>query len=179
MTDMFVHAVSKGKTNERFWKKLSLKFILLYLEHNEIIRADEVLEAVDANYDYLSRYYEEAGVKSIVASSAVTTEATRSQFNPNLAALIALLLVLFLGLIMFSIVCCCLRNWVFAKAVAKTWSKPQRIIESSPKMEDGLRTLSVLGANGIYNAPTSVIDDGPGGTENPLWIDQKYKGNFQ
>jgi len=140
------------------------------------MRTERVLESVDANYDYLSRYYEEAGVKSIVSSSTITTQATRTQFNPNLAALIALLLVLFLGLIMFSIVCCCLRNWVFAKAVAKTWSKPHKMMQISPKLDDGLRTMSVLGANGIYNTPTSVIDDGPGGTENPLWIDQKYKG---
>ena len=39
-----------------------------------------------------------------------------------------------------------------------------------------MRTLSILGANGIYNNPNSVIDDGPAGTDNPLWIDQKYKG---
>jgi len=138
---------------------------------------EEILLIVDSNYDYLSPYYEEVGVKSIVAASDVTSEASSSQFDPNLAALIALLLVLFLGVVMFSIVCCCLRNWVFAKAVARSWNKPQKLMESSPKMEDWLSTLSILGGNGIYNTPTSVIDEGPPGTDNPLWIDQKYKGN--
>ena len=35
------------------------------------------------------------------------------------------------------------------------------------------------GGGGIYNNPTSLIDSPDGGpvsgTENPLWIDQKYK----
>ena len=46
--------------------------------------------------------------------------------------------------------------------------------------------MSALGGAGIYNSPTSLLDDGPisgggggggvsGGTDNPLWIDQKYK----
>ena len=59
----------------------------------------------------------------------------------------------------------------------RSWNKPQKLRESSPKLEDGLRTLSIIGANGIYNAPTSIMDEGPAGTDNPLWIDQKYKGN--
>ena len=97
----------------------------------------------------------------------------------SLSALIALLLILFLGLVMFSIVCCCLKNWDFAKAAAKSWNKPQKLRETSPKLEDGLRTLSIIGANGIYNAPTSIMDEGPAGTDNPLWIDQKYKGMLE
>ncbi len=132
---------------------------------------------VDANYDYLSPYYEEVGIKSIVAASESNSESSITDFDPNLAALIALLIILFLGLIMFSIVCCCLRNWVFAKAASRSWNKPQKLRETSPKLEDGLRTMSIIGANGIYNAPTSIMDEGPAGTDNPLWIDQKYKGN--
>ena len=97
----------------------------------------------------------------------------------TISALIALLLILFLGLVMFSIVCCCLRNWVFAKAASRSWNKPQKLRETSPKLEDGLRTLSIIGANGIYNAPTSIMDEGPAGTDNPLWIDQKYKGMLE
>lgn len=81
---------------------------------------EEVLLTVDASYDYLSRYYEHVGVRSIVAASEPSTSASAiADFDPNLAALIALLIILFLGLIMFSIVCCCLRNWVFAKAAAR------------------------------------------------------------
>ena len=101
MTDIFVHAVKP--------------------ETNEIIPPEEILLTVDANYDYLSPYYEEVGIKSIVAasSSGASSETSLADFDPNLAALIALLLILFLGLVMFSIVCCCLRNWVFAKAAAR------------------------------------------------------------
>ena len=39
--------------------------------------------------------------------------------------------------------------------------------------------MSAMGGGGIYNNPTSLIDSPDGGpvsgTENPLWIDQKYK----
>ena len=38
---------------------------------------------------------------------------------------------------------------------------------------------AMAGGGGIYNNPTSLIDSPDGGpvsgTENPLWIDQKYK----
>ena len=39
--------------------------------------------------------------------------------------------------------------------------------------------MSAMAGGGIYNNPTSLIDTPDGGpvsgTENPLWIDQKYK----
>jgi hypothetical protein len=65
---------------------------------------------------------------------------------------------------------------IFSNLASRSWNKPQKLRETSPKLDDGMRTLSIIGANGIYNAPTSVVDDGPAGTDNPLWIDQKYKG---
>merc|ERR1711884_932028 len=47
---------------------------------------------------------------------------------------------------------------------------------ASPGMS---RPMSAMGGGGIYNNPTSLIDSPDGGpvsgTENPLWIDQKYK----
>ena len=50
------------------------------------------------------------------------------------------------------------------------------IIAASPGMS---RPMSAMGGGGIYNNPTSLIDSPDGGpvsgTENPLWIDQKYK----
>ena len=49
-------------------------------------------------------------------------------------------------------------------------------IAASPGMS---RPISAMGGGGIYNNPTSLIDSPDGGpisgTENPLWIDQKYK----
>ena len=65
MTDIFVHAVRK--------------------ESNEIITPEEILLSVDANYDHLSRYYEEVGIKSIVAASASTSQSSIADFDPNLA----------------------------------------------------------------------------------------------
>ena len=42
-----------------------------------------------------------------------------------------------------------------------------------------LKMSAMAGGGGIYNNPTSLIDSPDGGpvsgTENPLWIDQKYK----
>ena len=151
-TDMYVHVVDAAS--------------------NTISDPSDVLKVVDANYDHLSLYYEAAGISSIVLAEDVKTE--DALFDPNLAALIAMLLVLFLGLIMFSIVCCCVKPWIFNAAA----NKPRKLKpESSPHLD--ARAASVMGGGGVYNNPTSLIDEGPvsggGGTDNPLWIDQKYK----
>ena len=75
-------------------------------------------------------------------------------FDSNLAALIALALVLFVGFITFFVVMCCLRYWVMS-----TSNRPMKLQESPRAMK-----------------AHSVVDDGGvGGTDNPLWIDQKYK----
>ena len=51
-----------------------------------------------------------------------------------------------------------------------------REITGSPGLS---RPMSAMGGGGIYNNPTSLIDSPDGGpvsgTENPLWIDSKYK----
>ena len=51
---------------------------------------------------------------------------------------------------------------------------------ASPGLGGHSRPMSAMaGGGGIYNNPTSLIDSPDGGpvsgTENPLWIDQKYK----
>ena len=108
MTDMYVHVVNDAD--------------------NIITPPDEVLEVVDANYDTLAKVYIDAGIQKIVP--AASTESTSTGFieylDPNLAALIALLIVLFIGAVLFSILCCCIKNWAFAAAAAKA-SKPQKI----------------------------------------------------
>ena len=91
MTDMYVHVVD--------------------MESNTIMDPGKILKVVDANYDHLSLYYEEAGIMSILLAEEVKVKA--AFFDPNLAALLALILVLFLGIIMFSIVCCCVKPWIF------------------------------------------------------------------
>merc|ERR1712051_615403 len=71
------------------------------------------------------------------------------------------------------------KSWIFA---ASTSNKPQKLKqEPSPHLD--VRAMSAMGGAGIYNSPTSLMEDGPisggggvsGGTDNPLWIDQKYK----
>ena len=147
MTDMYIHAVRE--------------------ETNEILMPEEVLKSVDANYDYLSAgYYQQAGIHSIVPAAEPTRSATKS-IDANLIALIGLLVVIFFGAIMFSILCCCMKSWV-AKASASASTKPQRLKESIIPP--------------IYN-PASIMEEAhspisptpAGGTDNPLWIDQKYK----
>merc|ERR1719510_1607003 len=157
MTDMYVHVVDQGT--------------------NTIVEPEEVLKKVDANVDHLSLYYEQAGIKRIILAEESKEE--ESEFDANLAALIALLLVLFVGVVMFSMMCCCMKSWIFA---ASTSNKPQKLKqEPSPHLD--VRAMSAMGGAGIYNSPTSLMEDGPisggggvsGGTDNPLWIDQKYK----
>jgi hypothetical protein len=72
-----------------------------------------------------------------------------------------------------------MKSWIFA---ASTSNKPQKLKqEPSPHLD--VRAMSAMGGAGIYNSPTSLMEDGPisggggvsGGTDNPLWIDQKYK----
>ena len=157
MTDMYVHVVDEGT--------------------NTIMNPEEVLKRVDANVDHLALYYEQVGIKKIILAEESREE--ESEFDENLAALIALLLILFLGVVMFSLMCCCVKSWVFA---ANSSNKPQKLKqEHSPHLD--VRAMSALGGAGIYNSPTSLLEDGPisggggvsGGTDNPLWIDQKYK----
>ena len=108
MTDMYVHVVNQAD--------------------NLITPPEEVLAVVDANYDTLAKVYIDAGIQRIVP--AASTESSSPSFieflDPNLAALIALLIVLFIGAVLFSILCCCIKNWAFAAAAAKA-TKPQKM----------------------------------------------------
>ena len=105
MTDMYIHVVNEVD--------------------NVIVPPEEVVRVVDANYDTLAKVYIDAGIQKIVPSAS--TEESSSGFiehlDPNLAALIALLIVLFLGAVLFSILCCCIKNWAFAAAARKASSK--------------------------------------------------------
>ena len=106
-TDMYVHVVD--------------------MESNTIMQPEKILKVVDANYDYLSIYYEEAGIMSILLAEEVRKEST-GFWDPNLAALLALILVLFLGIIMFSIVCCCVKPWIFNAHA----NRPKKLREGGP-----------------------------------------------
>ena len=114
MTDMYVHVVNQAD--------------------NLITPPEEVLAVVDANYDTLAKVYIDAGIQRIVP--AASTESSSPSFieflDPNLAALIALLIVLFIGAVLFSILCCCIKNWAFAAAAAKA-TKPQKMAPGKSK----------------------------------------------
>ena len=115
MTDMYIHVVDRD---------------------NNIIEPNEVVEVVDSNYDTLSKVYIDAGIQKIIPAS--TTEETTSfmeSLDPNLAALIALLIVLFIGVILFSILCCCIKNWAIASAAAKA---------TKPKLPPGKNTCNKM-----------------------------------
>ena len=106
MTDMYVHVVDPG---------------------NNIVAPDDVVDIVDANYDTLAKVYTDAGIQKIipVASTEKTTKLS-DYLDANLSALIALLVTLFFGVILFSILCCCMKNYNFAAATAKA-SKPTKM----------------------------------------------------
>ncbi|GLV42165.1 Cadherin 87A, partial [Carabus blaptoides fortunei] len=105
----------------------------------------EVLKVIDAKYDALKDYYAGFAIENVVPAFIDIKE---ESFDPALAALIALLIVLFVGIITFIVVCCCLRHWVIT-------------IPSDLKKKDAL-------------IKKAIIDD-LNTTENPLWIEQKLK----
>jgi len=118
---------------------------------NEIIHPEEVVKIVDANYDHLRVYYDKVGIHQVIPAEIKSEEIA---FDANLAALIALVLVLFIGFITFFVVMCCLKYWFLS-----TTNRPMKLQESPRPIKPG-----------------SMVDDTlAGGTDNPLWIDQKYK----
>ena len=63
---------------------------------------------IDAKYDFLKDYYTGFAIENVVPA---LEEVREDKFDSALAALIALVIVLFVGCITFFVVCCCLRNW--------------------------------------------------------------------
>lgn len=106
-----------------------------------VLPVPEVLKVIDAKYDFLKDYYAGFAIENVVPAFAIEKEET---FDPALAALIALLIVLFVGIITFIVVCCCLRHWVISPTDLK---KKDALIKKA------------------------IIDD-LNTTENPLWIEQ-------
>lgn len=102
----------------------------------------EVLKVIDEKYDALKDYYAGFAIENVVPAFVGIKE---ESFDPALAALIALLIVLFVGIITFIVVCCCLRHWVIS-------------VPADLKKKDAL-------------IKKAIIDD-LNTTENPLWIEQ-------
>lgn len=132
------HIDDKGFKNEQ-WSDLYI--LVVNPTTQTIIPVPEVLKMIDSKYDFLKDYYAGFAIENVVPAFATEKE---ESFDPALAALIALLIVLFVGIISFIIVCCCLRHWVISPTDLK---KKDALIKKA------------------------IIDD-LNTTENPLWIEQ-------
>ncbi|XP_061704355.1 cadherin-87A isoform X2 [Cydia pomonella] len=113
----------------------------------QILPVERVLETVDSKYDELKDVYQEYGVETLTAASA--TAKAPDSFDPALAALIALLIVLFTGIVTFIVVCACLKHWVI----------PPPSLQSSKG--DSLARRRILEELST--------------TENPLWLETKLR----
>ncbi|VVD05271.1 unnamed protein product [Leptidea sinapis] len=112
----------------------------------QVLPVERVLENVDSKYDQLKDIYQQYGVETLIAS--VASKAPDS-FDPALATLIALLIVLFIGIVTFVVVCSCLKHWVI----------PPPSIQSSKG--DSLARRRILEELST--------------TENPLWLETKLR----
>lgn len=117
-------------------------------QKNEIVPVDEILKRVDAEYDSLKDYYAGYAIENIVPAQVAIVE---EEFDIALAALIALLLLLFIGIVTFIVLCCCLKTWNTVSQVPQEIRRKDALIKKQQVIED-LNT-----------------------TENPLWIEQKLK----
>lgn len=126
-TDMYLHVVDKDTLT--------------------IVDTMEVLKSIDAQYDFLKDRYSGFAIENILPA---VQEVKEEVFDTALAALVALLIVLFVGCVTFLVVCCCLRNWVLALPGKDSLKKKDALIKQAILEE--LHT-----------------------TENPLWMEQKLK----
>nr|XP_040218321.2 cadherin-87A isoform X1 [Anopheles coluzzii]XP_049463650.1 cadherin-87A isoform X1 [Anopheles coluzzii]XP_049463651.1 cadherin-87A isoform X1 [Anopheles coluzzii]XP_049463652.1 cadherin-87A isoform X1 [Anopheles coluzzii]XP_049463653.1 cadherin-87A isoform X1 [Anopheles coluzzii]XP_049463654.1 cadherin-87A isoform X1 [Anopheles coluzzii] len=110
-----------------------------------IVPVEEILREIDAKYDFLQDYNAGFSIMNVVPAYATTVQ---DEFDLALAALIALLIVLFVGAVSFIVLCCCLKHWSIT-------------IPSETRRKDAL-------------IKKQIIED-LNTTENPLWIEQKLK----
>ncbi|XP_048477676.1 cadherin-87A isoform X1 [Plutella xylostella] len=113
----------------------------------QLLPAPAVLRRIDAQYDALRDLYQEYGVETLIANS--DDSKGPASFDPALAALIALLLVLFTGVVTFVVVCACLKHWVIS---------PPSLQSSKGDSLARRRILEELAT-----------------TENPLWLESKLR----
>lgn len=140
-TDMFFHAVDRSTNN--------------------IVPVFDILNEIDSKYDFLKDYYS-VSINTLTAFPTLRdenysqgfaienvipayTSNLQEEFDIALAAIIALLIVLFVGAISFVVLCCCLKNWVIS-------------IPTETRRKDAL-------------IKKQIIED-LNTTENPLWIEQ-------
>ncbi|XP_039957046.1 cadherin-87A [Bactrocera tryoni] len=111
----------------------------------QIAAVDEILKVIDANYDYLRDYYAGFAIENVVPAYITIVQ---DEFDLAVAGLVALVIVLFVGVISFVVLCCCLKHWNLSVPVENR--RKEALIKKQ------------------------IIED-LNTTENPLWIEQKLK----
>ncbi|KAM7364223.1 cadherin 87A isoform 3-T5 [Cochliomyia hominivorax] len=111
----------------------------------QISPVDEILKVIDANYDYLRDYYAGFAIENVVPAYITIVQ---EEFDLAVAGLVALVIVLFVGVVSFIVLCCCLKHWNLS---VPTENRRKEALIKKQIIED-LNT-----------------------TENPLWIEQKLK----
>ena len=94
-SDIFVHGVDR--------------------KSNTIAVVPDVLRAIDLHYDVLRSFHD----TSIINVLSAKAKPNKVMLEPAIIALIALLIVLFVGFFMVIFTCCCIRNWHFAPPPAR------------------------------------------------------------
>lgn len=103
--DIRFHTDSSGRIHSD-WSDMLIHVV--DTDSNTIATIPEMLKLIDAKYDFLKDYYTGFAIENVVP---VVDAIKEEPFDPALAALIALLIVLFVGIITFIVVCCCLKQW--------------------------------------------------------------------
>nr|XP_026497199.1 cadherin-87A-like isoform X1 [Vanessa tameamea]XP_026497200.1 cadherin-87A-like isoform X2 [Vanessa tameamea] len=121
-------------------------------ESYQVLPVDKVLETIDSKYDQLKDVYQQFGVETLIAASA--TSKAPDSFDPALATLIALLIVLFTGIVTFIVVCACLKHWA-----------PYSRVIPPPSLQS---------SKGDSLARRRILEE-LSTTENPLWLETKLR----
>ncbi|XP_057377761.1 cadherin-87A-like [Daphnia carinata] len=147
-TDVYVHGVDRGG-------------------NKTIAPVSDVLRAIDLHYDVL-RSFNDTAIVNVVSATAAPKKAL---LEPAIMALIALLVVLFVGFVMVIFTCCCIRNW---DVVAATY-QPESNNKSAASTVNRERMLSTLQRPShpasLSHSPSELLNS----TENPLWIEKYVK----
>lgn len=144
MTDVYVHGVDRAG-------------------NNTIAGVPDVLRAIDLHYDVLRSFNDTA----IVNVLSATASPKKTLLEPAIMALIALLIVLFVGFFMVIFTCCCIRNWDLIAASSLANQKMFVPPAANERLVTPDRRLSVVTAHGHPEMINS--------TDNPLWIDKHMK----
>jgi len=146
-TDVYVHGVDRGG-------------------NKTIAPVSEVLRAIDLHYDVL-RSFNDTAIVNVVSATAAPRKAL---LEPAIMALIALLVVLFVGFVMVIFTCCCIRNWDIVAANYQHESN-NKSGTSTVNRERMLSTIHRPHPASVSHSPSELLNS----TENPLWIDKYVK----